>query len=165
VSAVEVVDAYLSGLPASTRRLAAAQWGLTLEPAAGGEQPLEVGLRIDAGLLRAQALAVSADARLDPRLLLNWNRQTRLLRFGSTRAGDVWMHDDVPVAGLDERGVDRLLGLLVEGALRAREYAAAVGAAAGGGPPAAERAGAVAGAERGTDPAGGAGPATPSAAG
>ena len=35
-------------------------------------------------------------------------------------AKDLWIHVDVPAAGLDARGVDRLLGLLVEGALAAR---------------------------------------------
>jgi Putative bacterial sensory transduction regulator len=152
VSAVSVVDAYLSGLDARPRRLADAEWGLTLDLEGQGEQPLEVGVRVADGLLRAQALAVRADARLDPSLLLHWNRQTRLVRFGSTRAGDIWVHADAPVAGLDERGVDRLLGLLVEAAMRAREYAAAV-AAAGGSAPEAPR------------PASGSGAPPPAAAG
>jgi hypothetical protein len=140
VSAVDLVDAYLAGLAAPVRRLAHAEWGLTLELRGEGdgegERPLEVGLRVTDGLLRAQAPAVRADPRLDPALFLHWNRQTRLVRFGSTRAGDVWVHADAPVAGLDERGVDRLLGLLVEAAMRAREYAAAV-SAEGDGPSAA----------------------------
>jgi hypothetical protein len=33
---------------------------------------------------------------------------------------------DAPVAGLDERAVDRLLGLMVEGVLAVRGYAAAI---------------------------------------
>ena len=53
-------------------------------------------------------------------MLLWWNRQTRLVRFGCTRSKDLWIHADVPAAGLDARGVDRLLGLIVEGALAAR---------------------------------------------
>lgn len=125
MSAVDVVDAYLAGLPGPARRLAYAEWGLSIEDEHLGGA-LDVGVRIADELLRAQALALGADPDLDLRLLLHWNRQTRLVRFGSSRAGDVWVHADVPVLGLDERGVDRLLGLVVQAAARAREYAAAV---------------------------------------
>ena len=126
MSAVDIVEAYLAGLPEPARRLDHAEWGLTLEAGAAGGRPLDVGIRIADELVRVQAPAVPARAALDPWLLLHWNRQTRLARFGSTRAGEVWVHADAPVAGLDERGLDRLLGLVVQGAARAREYAAAV---------------------------------------
>jgi Putative bacterial sensory transduction regulator len=56
-------------------------------------------------------------------MLLWWNRQTRLVRFGCTRSRDIWLHADLPAAGLDERGLDRLLGLIVEGALEVRQAA------------------------------------------
>jgi hypothetical protein len=95
-------------------------------------EPLDVGVRLADGLLRVQAVALHGAADLDPWLLLFWNRQTRLVRFGSTRAGDVWVHADTPVAGLDERAVDRLLGLVVQGAARAREHAAALAEAGDG---------------------------------
>ena len=130
MSAVEVLEAYLSGLPGPVRRLAHAEWGLTLEPEAAGGHPLDVGIRITDELVRAQAPAVPVGAEIDPWLLLHWNRQTRLVRFGSTRSGDIWVHADTPVAGLDARGVDRLLGLVVQAAVRTREYAAAVTEAA-----------------------------------
>ena len=123
MSAVEIVDAYLAGLPRPSRRLAHAEWGLTLDAEAAAGRPLDVGVRIADELVRAQAPAVGADPALDPWLFLHWNRQTRLVRFASTRAGDIWVHADVAVAGLDARAVDRLLGLLVQGAVRAREYA------------------------------------------
>jgi hypothetical protein len=86
--------------------------------------PLEVGVRVADGLLRVQAFALAASEDMDPWLLLHWNRQTRHVRFACTRAGDIWVHGDLPVAGLDEQLVDRLLGLVVEGALAARDYAA-----------------------------------------
>ena len=85
-----------------------------------GGDPIEASLRIADGLLRVQAIALHAAGDLDPWMLLWWNRQTRLVRFGCTRSKDLWIHADVPAAGLDARGVDRLLGLLVEGALAAR---------------------------------------------
>jgi hypothetical protein len=53
-------------------------------------------------------------------MLLWWNRQTRLVRFSCTRGRDIWVHADLPVAAADERGVDRLLGLVVEAAVAVR---------------------------------------------
>jgi len=132
MAAVDVVDAYFAALPGGARRLAHAEWGVTVEAEALGGWPLDVGVRVADELVRAQAWAMRADARLDPWLLLLWNRQTRLVRFGSTGAGDVWVHADTPVAGLDEQAVDRLLGLVVQAAVRAREYVAAAEAGAGG---------------------------------
>ena len=122
MSAADLVDDYLSGLPGETRRLARGEWGVTLTEAAGGE-PLDIGLRIADGLLRAQAFVAPHDDALDPRLFLHWNRQTRLVRFGCARNGDVWIHGDLPVESVDERLVDRLLGLVAEGAIVGRRYA------------------------------------------
>lgn len=126
MAAVDIIDAYLEGLPGETRRLAHAEWGLTFQADSTGEWPLDIGVRVADELVRVQAFAVPAHPSIDAALLLHWNRQTRLVRFAVTRAGDVWVHADVPVAGLDERGVDRLLGLVAQGAGRVREYAAAV---------------------------------------
>jgi hypothetical protein len=50
-------------------------------------------------------------------------RQTRHVRYGSTRSWDIWVHADAPVAGLDGRGVDRLLGLVAEAAVAVRDSA------------------------------------------
>ncbi len=91
----------------------------------GGES-LDVGLRISDGLVRAQAVALHAAGDLDPWMLLWWNRQTRQVRYGCTRGRDIWVHADVPVAGLDDRSVDRLLGLVTEASVAARDYAARV---------------------------------------
>jgi hypothetical protein len=124
VAAVDMVDAYVSELPAlRARRLAHGEWGITVPGADLGGEPLDVGLRIADGLLRAQAVALHGAGDLDPWMLLWWNRQTRMVRFGCTRSRDVWVHADVPVAGLDARGVDRLLGLLVEAVVGVRGHA------------------------------------------
>ena len=64
---------------------------------AGGE-PLDVGLRMTDGLLRAQAVALHGASDLDPWMLLWWNRQTRMVRFGCSRSKDIWVHADVPAA-------------------------------------------------------------------
>jgi len=126
MAAVDVIDSYVSALPGDTRRLGHAEWGLTVAPEQSGGWPLDVGLRVADGLLRAQAYAVPGDPAIDLGRLLHWNRQTRLVRFACTRSGDIWVHGDVPVAGLDEAALDKLLGLLVEGALAVRGYAAGV---------------------------------------
>ena len=126
MAAVEVVDAYLRALPGEVRRLAHAEWGVTLPADVAGGTPLDLGLRISDGLLRAKAVALPAGTGLDPWTLLWWNRQTRLVRFGCTRSREIWVHADLPVPAIDERGVDRLLGLVTEGAVAVREYASAV---------------------------------------
>jgi hypothetical protein len=89
-----------------------------------GGWPLDLGLRIADGMLRAQAVALPDAGDLDPWMLLWWNRQTRVVRFGCTRSRDIWVHADLPVDSVDEAAVDRLLGLVVEGAVAVRDYAA-----------------------------------------
>jgi hypothetical protein len=121
MAAADAIDSYLSGLPdLRARRLAQGEWGLTVPGDELDGEPLDVGLRLADGLVRAQAVALHGGADLDPWMLLWWNRQTRLVRFGCTRSRDIWVHADVPAPGLDERGVDRLLGLVVEAALNVR---------------------------------------------
>ena len=121
MAAADAIDSYLSGLPdLRARRLAQGEWGLTVPGDELDGEPLDVGLRLADGLVRAQAVALHGGADLDPWMLLWWNRQTRLVRFGCTRSRDIWVHADVPAPGLDERGVDRLLGLIVEAALNVR---------------------------------------------
>jgi hypothetical protein len=121
MAAADAIESYLSGLPGlSARRLAQGEWGLTVPGEELDGEPLDVGLRLADGLVRAQAVALHGGADLDPWMLLWWNRQTRLVRFGCTRSRDIWVHADVPVPGLDERAVDRLLGLVVEAALSVR---------------------------------------------
>jgi hypothetical protein len=61
------VDAYLASLPALRgRRLAHGEWGITIPAENAGGEPLDVGLRLADGLLRAQAVAVHGGGHLDP---------------------------------------------------------------------------------------------------
>ena len=119
-AAVDVVDAYLTELPGSTRRLGHAEWGVSLPAEQAAGWPLDVGVRIEDGILRAQAFALGADDAINPWNFLHWNRGTRYVRFACTQSGDIWVHGDLPVAAVDAREVDRLLGLVVEGAVAAR---------------------------------------------
>ena len=124
MSAVSTVDAYVSALPGETRRLGHGEWGITLPPEQGAGWPLDVGVRVADGLLRVQAFALGADDAINPWNFLHWNRGTRYIRFACTRSGDIWVHGDLPVAAVDDREVDRLLGLVAEGALAARNAVA-----------------------------------------
>jgi hypothetical protein len=128
MAAVDVVDEYVAALPGATRRLAHAEWGITVHAESAGGHPLDLSVRVDDGLLRVQAFALSAQDGIDPWLLLHWNRQTRFVRIACARSGDIWVHGDLPVAAVDERAVDRLLGLAVEGAVAVRAYAATANA-------------------------------------
>jgi hypothetical protein len=123
MAAVDVVDAYVSSLPGGGRRLAHAEWGITVPAESLRGEPLDVGLRIADGLLTAKALALPGGGDLDPWMLLWWNRQTRMVRFGCTQSQDIWVHADLPAASVDEQGVDRLLGLVAEAATAVRDYA------------------------------------------
>jgi hypothetical protein len=120
VAAIDTIDAYVGRLPGETRRLADGEWGITVPPEQAAGWPLDVGLRLHEGLLRVQAYALATDDAINPWNFLHWNRTTRLIRFACTRAGDIWVHADLPVAAVDERQLDRLLGLVVEGAVTAR---------------------------------------------
>ena len=130
MAAVDDVDAYLGSVPGlSARRLAHAEWGITVPGESVGGEPIEASLRIADGLLRVQAVPLHGADALDPWMLLWWNRQTRMVRFGCSRARDIWVHADVPAAAVDERALDRLLGLVAEAAVAVRSHAAAQPAA------------------------------------
>jgi hypothetical protein len=125
MSAVTTVDAYVDGLPGEARRLGHGEWGITLPPEQAGGWPLDVGIRIADGLLRVQAFALGADDAINPWNFLHWNRSTRMARFSCTRDGDIWVQADLPATAVDEQALDRLLGLVAEGALAARQAMAA----------------------------------------
>ena len=118
MAAVDVVNAFLEPLP--SRRLGHAEWGLTLPADNAAGWPLDIGLRIADGLLRLQAFAIPAGTAPADGMLLWWNRQTRLIRFARSQSGDIWIHADVPVAAVDEKQLDRLLGLVLEAAVALR---------------------------------------------
>ena len=121
MAAVDEVEAYLESVEGlGARRLAHAEWGITIPGGDVEGDPIEASLRIADGLLRVQAIALHAAADLDPWMLLWWNRQTRLVRFGCTRSRDIWVHADIPVSDADEHGVDRVLGLVTEAVVAVR---------------------------------------------
>jgi hypothetical protein len=123
MAAVDTVDTYIAALPGATRRLAHGEWGVTVGAESAGGWPLEVGLRLADGLLTARAHALSDPDGIDPWMLLWWNRSTRHARFACTEGKEIWVHADLPAAAASERELDRMLGLVVEGAVAVRGYA------------------------------------------
>ena len=114
-----IVEQFVSELEGETRRLAFAEWGVTVE-AAGW--PLHVGVAIRDGLLRAQGHVIGP-GRIDPHDLLHWNRQIPFVRFAHTRDGEVWIQGDLPLSAVDPAQLDAFLGLLVLSVVQAREAA------------------------------------------
>src|SRR3954447_23282302 len=107
----EAVDTVIRG--AGGRSLAHGEWGLTV-PDVGG-WPLDVGLRLRRGVLRAQAFVAGAGSVDDHELLVR-NRGLLLVRFAHTGSGDVWLVGDLFEEHVSVESVDRLLGLLVAAA-------------------------------------------------
>src|SRR5947207_9998382 len=116
----EAVQSVVSG--AGGRSLAHGEWGLTV-PDVGG-WPLDVGVRLRRGALRAQAFVAGAGA-VDEHELLVRNRGLLLVRFAHTRSGDVWLVGELMEDHVDGASVDRLLGLVVQAAADVRALVAA----------------------------------------
>ena len=114
-----IVSSFLETLDASSREVAAGEWGLTVE-AAGW--PLHVGLALRDGLLRAQCEALPPGHVSDHELLFR-NRGLVLVRYAHTGAGAVWLHGELPLELVTADWLDRLLGLLVEAAIVVRHRA------------------------------------------
>jgi len=121
-AAVDVIDGYIQALPGERRRIAHGEWGFTLAAQEAAGWPLDVGLRVADGLLTVKAHALTDPEHIDPWMLLWWNRSTRMVRFSATQGQEVWVHGDLPAAAVDEVALDRLLGLVVEGAVAVRDF-------------------------------------------
>ena len=113
---IAAVDRYLETLPEPVRRVDDGEWGLTVD--AGG-WPLDVGISARNGLLRLQA-QVCGPGQLASEDLLWWNRRIHLVRFSSTRDGEVWLCCDLLPEAVNSRQLDRVLGLFVLTAAQAR---------------------------------------------
>jgi hypothetical protein len=118
-SAAEQVDQFLASLDADVRRVATGEWGLVLDSAG---YRLDVGIAIRAQMVRVQA-AVLPPGVIDPHQLLYWNRQAPFVSFAENRAGEVFVCGELPLESLNPETLDRLLGLLLASATRAREFA------------------------------------------
>jgi hypothetical protein len=125
MAAIDEVEAYLESMPGlNARQLGHGEWGIVVPGDNVGGDPIEASLRIADRLLRIQALALHAASDLDPWMLLWWNRQTRLVRFGCSQARDIWVQGDISIMAVDEPAIDRLLGLITEAVVGVRGHAA-----------------------------------------
>jgi hypothetical protein len=116
------VDQYLQGLEAASRRVADGEWGVTIADAGGW--PLDIGLRLDRGVLRAQAEVLAPDQISDHELLFR-NRSLMFVRYAHTSAGAVYVMGELPPELITAEWLDRLLGMLLDAAIVARHRAAA----------------------------------------
>jgi hypothetical protein len=109
----EVVQEVVLG--AGGRSLAPGEWGLTVPNVGADGWPLDIGVRLRRGVLRAQAFVAGAGS-VDEHELLVRNRGLLVVRFTHTGSGDVWLVGELFEEHVDAASVDRLLGLLVAAA-------------------------------------------------
>lgn len=115
------VDAFVSSLEVDHRRVADGEWGLSLE-AAGW--PLHIGIAWRDGLLRIQAQVLEPDALSDHELLFR-NRGVVLVRYAHDGSGAVYVMAELPEDLLTPLWLDRVLGMVVDAAIVARQRAQA----------------------------------------
>ena len=115
------VDAFVSSLEVDHRRVADGEWGLSLE-AAGW--PLHIGIAWRDGLLRIQAEVLQPDAVSDHELLFR-NRGLVLVRYAQNGSGAVYVMAELPEQLVTPVWLDRVLGMVVDAAIVARQRAQA----------------------------------------
>lgn len=119
--AVSVLDATLAASGLDVRHLAPDHRGFSVEV---GGWPLDVGVCVQDGFLRAQA-PVCGRGQVDPHELLHDHRKRAFARFTHADGGEVWVEADLPLIAATPELVDALLGALLEAAALARERARA----------------------------------------
>lgn len=120
IDAIDALDAALQDADLGARALTDHQRGFSVEIAGW---PLDVGVHIEDGVLRAQA-PVCGPGQVDPHELLHDHRKRPFVRFSHCAAGSVWVEGELPiVAAADQRLVDAMLGGLLAAAELARERA------------------------------------------
>lgn len=121
-AAMRAADLALAQAQIVARHLAEDQRGFSVEI---GGWPLDVGVHIEDGVLRAQA-PVCGPGQVDPHELLHDHRKRPFVRFSHCAAGSVWVEGELPLAAAsDARLVDAMLGGLLAAAELARERATA----------------------------------------
>jgi hypothetical protein len=115
---IAAVQDFIASLGPAGRRVAPAEWGISIDDVGGW--PLHVGVALRDGLLRAQAEALGPDSGLSDHELLVRNRRLALVRFAHSGAGAVWVQGELLPAAVHAASLDRLLGLLVAATLDVR---------------------------------------------
>lgn len=123
--AIAVLDAVLEDSGLDARALAEDHRGLSVDVAGW---PLDVGICVQDGFLRAQAQACG-HGQVDPHDLLHDHRKRAFAKFTHADGGAVWVEADLPLIAATPELVDAMLGALIEAASLARERAKARAAA------------------------------------
>ncbi len=119
--AMLVLDAVLAESGIEARVLAADHRGIQLDVAGW---PLDVGISVQDGFLRAQAQACG-HGQVDPHELLHDHRKRAFAKFTHADGGAVWVEADLPLIAATPELVDAMLGAFIEAAALARERAKA----------------------------------------
>lgn len=114
-----VLDAVLEDANLPARRLSEDHRGLSVDVAGW---PLDVGVCVQDGMLRAQA-EVCGHGQVDPHDLLHDHRKRTFVRFSHADGGAVWVEAELPLIAATPELVDAMLGALLEAAAVARERA------------------------------------------
>lgn len=117
--AIAVLDAVLEGANLPARCLSADHRGISCEVAGW---PLDVGICVQDGMLRAQA-EVCGHGQVDPHDLLHDHRKRAFARFSHADGGAVWVEAELPLVAATPELVDAMLGALLDAAALARERA------------------------------------------
>lgn len=120
-SAIAVLDAALAASGIDARQLAPDHRGFSLDV---GGWPLDVGVCVQDGFLRAQA-PVCGRGQIDPHELLHDHRKRAFARFTHADGGEVWVEADLPLVAATPELVDAFLGALIDAAELARQRARA----------------------------------------
>jgi hypothetical protein len=115
------LDAALASAGLAARWLAPDHRGLSVEVAGW---PLDIGVAIQDGLLRAQAEVVGHN-QVDPHELLHDHRKRPFARFSHADGGAVWVEGELPLLAATPELIDAMLGAVIEAAALARERAMA----------------------------------------
>lgn len=123
--AVDLVAAALAQSELAYRRLGPQQLGFAVEC---GGWPLEVGVRVEGPVLRAQA-CVCGPGQVNAHELLHDHRKRAFARFTHAECGTVWVEAELPAGAVTADLVDLMLGALLDAAELGRHRAAASGSA------------------------------------
>lgn len=118
-AAMNTLDAVLADANLPARRLAEDHRGISCEV---GGWPLDIGIAVEQGMLRAQA-EVCGHGQVDPHELLHDHRKRPFARFSHADGGAVWVEAELPVRAATPALVDAMLGALLDAAALARERA------------------------------------------
>lgn len=118
-TAISALDQVLADADLPARRLATDHRGISCEVAGW---PLDIGISVQDGMLRAQA-EVCGHGQVDPHDLLHDHRKRPFARFSHADGGAVWVEAELPLVAATPELIDAMLGALLDAAGVARERA------------------------------------------